>query len=287
MSKIKIATDSTADIPKDLCEKLNISVLPLTIIHEDNEYRDGIDISKEDFYHILETAQKLPSSSQVKVNMYTRLFTRCREEGYTDLIQVTLNSKGSGTFQAAELAKALFFESHPEAIEKFRIHIIDSKTYSMAYGLPVIEAAQMIDSGANVQEVIDHIEEWLVHSRPLFVPLNLKCVKKSGRISPAAAFVGDVIGLKPLITFEDGEAKIIGKARGEKSAISALIDRCINERKPGTNYVLVYGNNSEAFEQLKRACEKNLEIPPLVEYQVGCVIGINTGPNMIGILYRT
>ena len=287
MCKIKIATDSTADIPKDLCEKWNISVLPLTIIHEGNEYCDGIDISKENFYQILETAQKLPTSSQVTVNMYTELFNRCREDGYTDLIQVTLNSKGSGTYQAAELAKALFFESHPEAREKFRIHIIDSKTYSMAYGLPVIEAAQMIDSGANVQEVIDHIEEWLVHTRPLFVPLNLKCVKKSGRISPAAAFVGDVMGLKPLITFEDGEAKIIGKARGDNKAISSLVERCKSERKPGTNYVLVYGNNAEAFEKLKKACAEALEIPPLVEYQVGCVIGINTGPNMIGILYRT
>lgn len=287
MSKIKIATDSTADIPKDLCEKWNISVLPLTIIHEDNEYRDGIDISKEDFYHILETEQKLPTSSQVTVNMYTELFTQCREEGYTDLIQVTLNSKGSGTYQAAELAKTMFFESYPEAVENFRIHIIDSKTYSMGYGIPVIEAAQMIDSGANVQEVIDHIEEWLRHTRPVFVPLTLKCVKKSGRVSPSAAFVGELMGLKPLITFEDGEAKIIGKARDDKNAISAIVERCISERKPGTNYALVYGNNGEAFENLKKACAEALDIPPIAEYQVGCVIGINTGPNMIGILYRT
>ena len=286
MSKIKIGTDSTADIPKELCEKWNISVLPLTIIHEENEYRDGIDISKQDLYQILETTQVLPTSSQVTVNMYTDLYNRCRDEGYTDLIQVTLNSKGSGTYQAAELAKTMFFESHPEACEDFRIHIIDSKTYSMAYGIPVIEAAQMIDGGATVQEVIEYIEEWLQHTRPMFIPLNLKCVKKSGRISPAVAFVGDVIGLKPLITFEDGEAKIIDKARGEKSAIAALVDRCVSERKPGTNYALVYGNNREAFEQLKTACAEALEMPPLVEYQVGCVIGINTGPNMIGILYR-
>lgn len=80
MCKIKIATDSTADIPKDLCEKWNISVLPLTIMYDDKEYRDGIDISKQDFYEILETSQRLPTSSQVTVNMYTELFTRCRED---------------------------------------------------------------------------------------------------------------------------------------------------------------------------------------------------------------
>ena len=152
MCKIKIATDSTADIPKDLCEKWNISVLPITIIHEGNEYCDGIDISKENFYQILETSQRLPTSSQVTVNMYTELFNRCREDGYTDLIQVTLNSKGSGTYQAAELAKALFFESHPEAIDEFRIHMYwlngDAEAGNVFFG----EEAEIL-SNSNWQDV--------------------------------------------------------------------------------------------------------------------------------------
>ena len=135
--------------------------------------------------------------------------------------------------------------------------------------------------------MIDHIEEWLAHSRPVFVTLDLRCVKKSGRVSPAAAFVGDLVGMKPVITFEDGEAKIIGKARGERKAISALVDRCMRERRPNTNYAIVYGYNTEALELLKKACAEVLEMPPIAEYQVGCVISINTGPNMIGILYRT
>lgn len=117
--------------------------------------------------------------------------------------------------------------------------------------------------------------------------MNLRCVKKSGRISPAAAFVGDAIGLKPLITFEDGEAKIIGKARGERKAIAALLELCKKERRPGTNYALVYGNNTEAFTQLKEACAQIMDKPPIAEYPVGCVIAINTGPDMVGILYRT
>ena len=144
-------------------------------------------------------------------------------------------SKGSGTYQAAVLSRELFYEEHPEAKEQLAIHIIDSKTYSMAYGVGVIEGAQLVQTGASVQEVIAHIEDWLEHTRPVFIPLNLQCVKKSGRISPAAAFVGDAIGLKPLITFEDGEARIIGKARGERKAISALVERCMKERRPGAN----------------------------------------------------
>lgn len=161
--------------------------------------------------------------------LYSELFEETWKAGYTNLIQVTLNSKGSGTYQAAVLSRNLFYEEHPEAKEQLAIHIIiiDSKTYSMAYGIGVIEGAQLVQTGASAQEVIAHIEDWLEHTRPVFVPLNLRCVKKSGRISPAAAFVGDAIGLKSLITFEDGEARIIGKACGERKAISALVERCI------------------------------------------------------------
>lgn len=287
MSKIKIATDSTADIPKSFRKELNISVLPLTILAGGKEYRDGVDITPSEFYRIIDESKELPVSSQVASVLYLELFEESWKAGYSDLIQVTLNSKGSGTYQAAILSRNLFYEEHPEAKEQLAIHIIDSKTYSMGYGIAVIEGAQLAKAGASVQKVIDHIEERLAHSRPVFVTLDLRCVKKSGRISPAAAFVGEAVGLKPIITFEDGDAKIIGKARGERKAISALVERCMKERRPGTNYAIVYGYNTEALELLREACAQVMDKPPMAEYQVGCVISINTGPNMIGILYRT
>ena len=182
------------------------------------------------------------------------------------------------------MTRDMFREEHPEA--KLNIHIIDSRTYSMGYGMAVVEAARMARSGAAPEAIIAHIEDWVAYTRPVFVPMNLKCVKKSGRISPAAAFVGDAIGLKPLITFEDGEAKILSKVRGEHKAITALVDICMKERRPGTSYCLVHGKNQETFEQLKAACAQVMDQPPMAEYEVGCIIGINTGPDIIGILYR-
>ena len=287
MAKLKIATDSTADIPKHLCEEWNISVLPLTILHEGKEYRDGVDITPQEMYKILDSADQLPVSSQVASHLYTELFEETWKAGYTDLIQVSINAKGSGTYQAAVMTRDLFFDDHPEARGQFRIHIIDSRTYSMTYGIPVVEAAQMIQNGAELDEVLAFLNEWMDHTRPMFVPLNLKCVKKSGRISPAAAFMGDALGLKPLITFEDGEAKIVAKARGEQKAIDLLIETCLKERKPGSSYALVHGSNLEAFEKLKEAWEKVMDQPPMAEYEVGSIIGLNPGPNMLGIIYRT
>ena len=287
MQKIRIGTDSTADIPRSFCEELNISVLPLTILADGKEYRDGVDITPEEFYRILDGSERLPVSSQVAAVSYQELFKETWKEGYTDLIQVTINSKGSGTYQAAVLSRDLFYEEHPEAKEQLAIHLIDSRTYSMGYGISVIEGARMIRDGATAEQVIAHIEEWLRHSRPVFVPLNLRCVKKSGRISPAAAFVGDALGLKPIITFEDGEARIMDKARGERKAIAQLVETCLRERRPGTNYALVHGKNEEAYARLKEACAQALDQPPIAEYPVGCVIAINTGSDMVGILYRT
>ena len=287
MAKIKIATDSTADIPKSLVEELNIAVLPLTILAGDKEYLDGVDIMPEEFYHVLETADKMPVSSQVSVTLYQELFEKTWREGYTDIIHVILNSKGSGTYQAGVLARDLFLEEHKEAAEQFQIHLIDSGTYSMAYGWAAVEAARMAAKGEEVAAIIAHIQDWVSHARPMLVPLSLKFVKKSGRVSAAAAFVGDAIGLKPMITFEQGESKVVGKARGEKKAVRELVELCRKERRPGTPYMLVYGNNQEQREQLRELCREMLDQLPTLEYPVGCIISINTGPNMVALIYRT
>lgn len=287
MTKIRIATDSTADIPRALCEELEIAVLPLTILAEGKEYRDGVDIQPREFYEILERAETLPVSSQVSSAYYMALYEQTWREGYTDLVQVTLNAKGSGTYQAAVLTRDLFFEEHPEAERQLRIHILDSGTYSMAYGLAVIRGATLLRQGAGLEEILAEIRDWLEHARPMFVPLNLKFVKRSGRVSAAAAFVGDALGMKPLITFENGESKIVGKVRGEAKAISTLVETCLRERRPGSEYAMVYGCNDEAYAKLKEAWGEVMDQPPLVEYPVGSIISINTGPNMVAMIYRT
>lgn len=286
MAKIKIATDSTADIPAKFREKLDIAVLPITIIAGDTEYKDGYDLTPQEFYKMLEELDEIPTTSRVVPALYQDLYEETYKEGYTDIIVTCINAKGSSTMQGAIMSKDMFYEENPEAKDKFGIHIIDSTTYSAAYGLAVIEAARMAQKDASVQEIIDYINDWTVNVRPVFLPMNLKFVKKSGRVSAAAAFVGDALGLKPLITFEDGESKVISKVRGDKKAMSAIIDMAVAERKPGTPYVLVYGSNMEAFEKFKEMCKDKFDMPPEFEYPVGCVISINAGHDLVAIIYK-
>ncbi|MBE7012137.1 MAG: DegV family protein [Ruminococcaceae bacterium] len=286
MAKIKIATDSTADIPVEIRESLGIEVLPITIIDGEKEYKDGYDMTPQEFYEILENAKEIPSTSRVVPVLYGELYEECYKEGYTDIILTCINSKGSSTLQGAIMSKDMFYEDYPEAKEKINIHIIDSKTYSMAYGMAVIKAAEMAKDGANVDEILKEMNEWLENVRILFLPMNLKFVKKSGRVSAAAAFVGDALGLKPIITFEDGDSKVLNKIRGDKKAISTMIDMCVAERGEGTPYSLVYGSNSEAYAKLKEVCSEKMDIEPSYEYLVGAVIAINAGPDIVGIIYR-
>ena len=149
MKKIKISTDSTADIPVDVREKYDISVLPLTIIADGKEYKDSYDITPIEFYNLMEECKDTPTSSQVATSVYTEFFEKCLKDGYTDIIHTTLNSKGSGTYQAAVLSRDLFYEENPDAESKLKIHIIDSKLYTMAYGWAVVDAAQKVQNGEN------------------------------------------------------------------------------------------------------------------------------------------
>ena len=286
MSKIKIVSDSTADIPKYLQEELNITVLPLTIISGDKEYADGVDITTEEFYEMLESSDKLPSTSRTTPRLFFETCEKIMAEGYTDLIYVCLNSKGSSTYQGAVLESEDFYDEHPEAKGKFNIHVIDSLTYSMVYGAAAVDAARAAKEGKSIDEVLSIIRDWLDNAKVLAVPMTLKYAKKSGRISAASAFVGEALGLKPVITFVDGESQVIGKIRGEKKVIPELIKLINSNRAEGTPYYVAGGNNPELTEKLRDACREEFGHNEELTFLLGGIITINIGPNTIGIIYR-
>lgn len=280
---IVISTDSTADIPENYVDSLGIHVMPLTIIYNDREYRDGIDMKPREFYKILESCDRIPTHCQANEPEILEYFESIIDGNTTDLIHVSINSKGSGTYASELKVREKLLKKYPN----LNVYIIDSGTYSMGYGIPVIEGAKMAKDGADAKTIVDYITDWVRHSSAMFVALDLKFVKQSGRISPAAALVGDMLGIKPVITFKDGEAVIVSKVRGEKNVINKLIEITKAERKPGSSYAIVHGSNDDAYQRLKEHCEGQFDIPPMTDYEVGCIIAINAGPNMVGIIHRT
>ena len=284
MAHIKFITDSAADIPAGIREELKIQVLPFPIAVGDKEYQDGVDFTPQAFYDLLLSAPQIPTHAQLNPYLFSQCYEQALEEGYTDLIYTCINSKGSATFQNAVQAREEFYEDHPDSM---RIHLIDSRTYTMCYGYPVIEGAKLAAAGAPPEEVVAFLQDQVNRVRVVFAPLDLRFAKKSGRVPAAAAFVGDALGLKPVMTFEDGDSKILSKVRGEKNVIPALLELCQKERKAGTPYLLIRGNNDPQSDKLREAAVQALGGEPALEYCIGGVIAINAGPNLIGIVYWT
>lgn len=287
MARIKFLTDSAADIPAGLREEYSIQVLPFPIAMGERELRDGFDFTPQEFYDMLLAAPKIPTHSQLTSFVFEEIFEQALEEGYTDLIYTAINSKGSSTCQNAFQARDDFYRRHPEAKDKLDVQVIDAKTYTMGYGWAVVQGARMAAGGAAPQEVADFIQDWVDHVRVIFAPLDLRFAKKSGRVSAAAAFVGEALGLKPVMTFTDGESRILSKVRGEKAVLTRLVELCKSERRPGTPYLMIQGSNVEQSEKLLEACRRELGEEPALCYRIGGVIAINAGPNLVGVIYRT
>ena len=285
MAHIKFTTDSAADIPAALREELSIQVLPFPIAMGDKELADGFDFTPQEFYGMLLSAPQVPTHAQLNPYVFTQCFEEAWKEGYTDLIHTSINSKGSATYGNALQAREEFYEDHPEARDTFHIYIIDSHNYTMSYGWPVLEGARMAAAGKGAEEIAAYIQDWVDRARVIFAPLDLRFAKKSGRISAAAAFMGEALGLKPIMTFADGESKILSKVRGEKNVISTLVGLCGKERRADSPLLLIRGGNGEQADKLAQACRQELGQDPDMTYYIGGVIAINAGPNLVGLLY--
>lgn len=285
MAKIKFMTDSSADIPAELLEGSGIQVLHFPIIVDDREYYDGQDFTPQEFYQVLAGAKSIPTHAQLTPFFFTEQYAQAFAEGYDEVIYTSINAKGSATHQNAVQAIDLFYDEHPEAREKLHITVIDSKTYTMAYGYIVLEAARAAEQGASAAEAAAMIRDWLAHVRILFTPYDLKYAKKSGRVSAAAAVLGDALGIHPIMSFPDGDSKVLAKVRGDKALIPAMLKIARKERKPGTPYLHIKGSYETWNEEMAAACTEALGDAPVLSYYIGGTISINAGPNVTGLIY--
>ena len=149
-----------------------------------------------------------------------------------------------------------------------------------------VEAAKAVQRGEGIEKVLEIAEDWLRHCCCVVVPKDLRYVKRSGRISSAAAFVGDAIGLKPAMTFENGAVKVLAKIRGEKKVPSSILELVKKNKEEDSPYILVCNTDTEGLEKLKAGAAELFGKAPEYVLPLGCAIQINIGPNTIGVIYR-
>ena len=184
------------------------------------------------------------------------------------------------------MARKQFYASHPEAQEQFKIHLVDSKTYTVAYGYPVVESAKKAQRGASSGEIIAYLTDWFDSVEIYFAPYTLEFVKKSGRVPAAAAFVGELIGLRPIISIIDGETKVVEKVRGDKAILPALLKRAKERVVPQTPYILVRSTKNEECADLAAQLKKQFGYEAVGQFDIGAAISINAGPKVVGVIVK-
>lgn len=286
MAKIKFLTDSASDITAEQEAQFDIKVMNFKVAMGDNSYVSRVDFDNEKFYKMMDEFDGIPVTSQVTAFEYSEVFEQLYAEKYTDVINVTINSKGSATFNNAVMAANEFYENHPEAKGVFTIYNIDGESYTGAYGYPVLQGAIKAAKGVPAADIAAFIEDWVKNCVIFFAPYTLKYAKKSGRIPSAAAFVGEVMGLRPIMRIHDHAIVTETKVRGDKAIVPKILDLTVQEMIPQTPYSIVYGSDESVRDEMAQAMTKKVGYPPAECFQIGAAIAINAGPKVTGVIFK-
>ncbi|WP_026689942.1 DegV family protein [Alteribacter aurantiacus] len=279
MGKVKIVTDSTADIPKELVEELDITVVPLKVHFGDDMFEDGINLTPEEFYNKLDESNLMPSTSQPTPFQFEEEYKRLAgNDEDVSILSIHLSSRLSGTYQSAHIA-SLELENDVD------ITVIDSKKASYAIGIMVTEVARLAKEGADKRACERRMNELLHDTSVFFMVDTLEYLEKNGRIGKASAMLGSLLKIKPILSLnDDGEVFPYEKARGQKKALGKIYKEL--ETRFGTDQVYVGISHAKAYEEaavIMKELEDRLNVTSSVMTSIGPVIGAHVGPGTISI----
>jgi len=278
MKKVALLTDSSAYIPQELIEDLNISVVPLTLHWDDKSYYDGVDIQAEEFYTRLAKSSTIPITSQPTVKQFEDAFDKLLKEGY-DVLALLISSGISGTVGSAMQAKKNF----PDA----SIEIVDSQLVSMALGFMVLEAARAAKAGISLAKCKAIAEAAFSKIGVFFTVDTLKYLNKGGRINTAKRLLGSALNIKPLMEIRGGKIELLESVISRKKAIQRMLDLTA-KRIDGSRPVRIAAFHAlaeaEALSMLETAKERFQPIESILT-EVSPVIGTHTGPGTLSIAY--
>ena len=191
MEKIYIFCDSAGDIPREEVERYGIDIVPERITHAGHSFREYYDMTPEKYWDLLESSDEIPTTAQVTPALAMECYERARAAGCTHVVGVMINAAGSGGYKSCGIARAMFYEKYGEDM---RIELIDSESYTYIYGRVVVDMCRMRDAGDAFDDIVRIARSRLARSEAILGVYTLKHLKKSGRISGGAAFMGEEIG---------------------------------------------------------------------------------------------
>ena len=286
MSKIGFLTDSCSDIPQELADKYGIEVVGFPINLDGVEYMERKDFTNDQFYQMMRDAQGVPTTAAITQLQWCEIYERYVDEGYTDLVHLCINSAGSSTYNNAVKGAEMLAEERPG--HKLNIQLIDSHTYSMPYGWYLCECARKVRAGEPLDACLREMQDKLARVEICLAAYSLRQMKKSGRVSAAAAVVGDLMGIRPIISLNDGISKVEAKVRGDNNVPPAMV-KWVKSRVDDVKkmpYMVAYTSSTAKRDELVKLCKKEFGHAPLLVFQLGGVVSANTGPDGIAIVFE-
>lgn len=281
---VRIITDSGCDISaatekewKDI-----LVIMPFAVTINGETLLDRVDINAEEFHKILKENEEIPKHSQINQIQFEDKYRELYEDGARTIIVDVIDSHGSQTFSQAQIAA----ENVKGDLPDLDIRVVDGRNYSLGYGYPVLEACKKISEGQSVDSVVSYLEDQASHMEALLFGFDLRHMKKSGRISAAASFLGELMGLKPLIILYDEVTQVLKKARGEKAIIDAAVETVAARMIPKTPYSIITTTHPDLEKEFIDKITKKVGYPPEMVEKMGVVVSCNAGPDTIAVFIR-
>ena len=283
LSKIAILTDSASDITPDMIEGLDVTVIPIRLKIGENNYKDGVNLSKKEFWHKLLTEKVMPKTAQPSPAEFRDYYEELFNKGYEKIISLHISSKMSGTQQVAKVAREMLKREKD-------IIIVDSKSVTFGQAYQVLEAAKMIKAGAKLEDILARLYEIADKMKVYFAVSDLTYLEKGGRIGRASSVIGNLLKLRPVLKLEDGEVSLETKTFGERGAISYMEKIIKNEGKNSIYLYTAWGGTNQELQStdiLKKTADTMRKIEYKGRFEIGATIGSHSGPVFgIGIISK-
>jgi DegV family protein with EDD domain len=274
---VRIVTDSTADLTPELTRGLGITVVPVYVRFGHESYRDGIDISREEFYKRLVTSPVHPTTSQPTPADFAQVYRELSRE--TDkIVSIHVSGRLSGTYNSALQGKEL-------AETKCDIKVIDSESVTMGLGIITLAAARLAKSGESLQKVTDDIKQAIHNTHLLGLFDTLRYLLLGGRIGKARALLGGILNVKPLLTLRDGELHPIGNVRTRVKGIERLSDFAKNTLGI-QELAVVHTTTPDEASKLKDHLSSLVDTSRLHLAGLTPALGVHTGPGLLAVVLR-
>ena len=275
---IRIITDSTSDITQAQAKEMDITVLPLKVLFDGEEYLDGIDITNQQFYEKLSVAEHLPTTSALCANDFLPHFEQAKAAG-DEVIVLLLCGKLSGTLQSAHIAKQQVGYEH--------IHLIDSFNTILGLHLLVDRAVALRAEGKGVQEILAELDTLVKQIVLVAVVDTLEYLHKGGRLSKSSKVMGTLLRMKPIVGVVEGEIKVLDRARGTERALNRLMKLIENTRGIDMAYPVYFGYTGIENQcgKLMQRMQETYGISQTVLSPVGSVVGTHAGPGAYAVAF--